>query len=63
MDPKILLQYMSKSVLLVFFSKSFIVFSLTFRSLIYFEVFFFNLCVCVCGVRQFSNLVLLHIAV
>ena len=67
MDPKILMQYMSRSVLLVFFSKSFIVLNLTFRSLIYVEFFFFNLGVCVCmyvyGVRQCSNLVLLHVAV
>ena len=70
MDPKILLQYLSRSVLLVFFCKSFIVFNLTFRSLVYFEfLVFFLICVCVCvcvcvyGVRQCSNLVLLHVAV
>ena len=40
-----------------FFSKSTIVFSLTFRSLIHFEFIFF------CGVRMCSNLILLHVAV
>ena len=40
-DPKkILLQFMSKSVLLIFSSKSFIVSGLTFRSLIHSELIF-----------------------
>ena len=39
-SKKILLWFMSKSVLPVFSSKSFIVFDLTFRSLIHFEFFF-----------------------
>ena len=42
-ELKILLWFMSKTVLPVFSSKSFIVSGLTFRSLIYFEI----LCVCV----------------
>ena len=57
MEPKKLLQFMLKSVLPMFSSRSFIVFSLTFRSLIYFEFIF------VYGVRERSNLILLHIAV
>ena len=40
-SKKILLQFMSKSVLPMFFSRSFIVPSLTFMFLIHFEVFFF----------------------
>ena len=41
----------------MFSSKSFIVFSLTFKSLIHFEFSF------VYGVREFSNFILLHVAV
>ena len=54
---KILLWFMSKSVLPMFSAKSFIVSSLTFRSLIHFEFIF------VCGVRACSNFILLHKAV
>ena len=46
---------MSKSVLPVFSSKSFIVSGLTFRSLIHFEFVF------VYGVRKCSGFILLHI--
>ena len=45
------------SVLPMFSSKNFIVFSLTFRSLIHFDFVF------VYGVRKCSNFVLLHVAV
>ena len=48
---------MSKSVLPVFSSKSFIVSSLIFRSLIHFEFIF------VYGVRECSSFILLHVAV
>ena len=48
---------MSKSVFPMFSSKSFIVSGLTFRSLIHLEFIF------VCGVRQCSNFILLHVAV
>ena len=48
---------MSSSVLPVFFSKSFIVSGLTFRSLIHFELIF------VCGVRKCYNYIVLHAAV
>ena len=48
---------MSQSVLPMFSSKSFIVYDLTFRSLIHFEFIF------VYGVRKCSNFILLHIAV
>ena len=48
---------MSKSVLPMFSSKSFIVSCLTFRSLIHFEFIF------VYGVRECSNFILLHVAV
>ena len=53
---KILLQFIAKSVLPMFSSKSFIV-SSTFRSLIHFEFIF------VCGVKEFYNFILLHVAV
>ena len=56
-SKKLLLQFMSKSVLPMFSSKSFIVSGLTFRSLIHFEFIF------VYHVREFSNLILLHVAV
>ena len=48
---------MSKSVLPMFSSKSFIVSGLTFSSLIHFEFIF------VYGVRECSNFILLHVAV
>ena len=48
---------MSKGVLPVFSFRSFIVFGLTFRSLIHFEFIF------VYGVRECSNCILLHVAV
>ena len=54
---KILLQFMSQNVLSIFSSKSFIVSSLTFRSLIHFELTF------VYGIRECSNFILLHGAV
>ena len=47
---------MSSSVLPLFSSKSFIVSGLTFRSLIHFEFIF------VCGKRECSNFILLHVA-
>ena len=53
----ILLRFMSKGVLPMFSSKSFVVFSLTFRSLIHLEFIF------VYGVRECSNFILLHVAV
>ena len=48
---------MSSSVLPKFYSKSFIVSGLTFRSLIHFEFIF------VYGVRKCSHFILLHVAV
>ena len=54
---KNLLQFMSKSVLPMFFSKSFIVSGLIFRCLIHFEFIFLY------GVRECSNFILLHVAV
>ena len=54
-SKKILLRFMSESVLPVFSSKSFMVSGLTFRSLIDFEFIF------VYGVRECSNFILLHI--
>ena len=56
-SKKILLQFMSKSVLPMFSSKSFIVSGLTFRSLIHLEFILVN------GVRECSNIILLHVAV
>ena len=56
-SKKILLQFMSKSVLPMLSSKSLMVSGLTFRSLIHSELSF------VCGIRECSNLILLHIAV
>ena len=50
---KLLLWFMSRSVLPVFSSRNFIVFGLTFKSLIHFEFIF------VYGVREYSNLILL----
>ena len=56
-SKRIFLWFMSKSVSPMFSSKSFIVSSLTFRSLIYLEFIF------VYGVRYHSNFILLHVAV
>ena len=56
-SKKLLLQFMSNSILLMSFSRSFMASSLTFMSLIHFEFIF------VYGVRKWSNLILLHIAV
>ena len=56
-SKKIVLRFMSKSVLPMFSSKSFIVSSLTFRSQIHFEFMF------VFGVRECSNFILLRVAV
>ena len=53
-SKKILLLFMWKSVLPMFFSKSFIVSGLIFRSVIYFEFIF------VFHVRECSNFILLH---
>ena len=55
-SKKILLQFMSKSVLSRFSSRSCIVSSLTFRSLINFEFIF------VYGDKECSNCILLHVA-
>ena len=56
-SKKILLRFTSKSVLPLFSSKSFIVSSLTFRSLIHFEFIF------VYGVKGCSNFIFLHVVV
>ena len=48
---------MSKSILPIFSSKSFIEYGLTFMSLIYFEFIF------VYGIKECSNFILLHVAV
>ena len=56
-SQRILLQFISSSVLHMFSSKSFIVSGLTFRSLIHLEFIF------VYGVRKCSNFILLHAAV
>ena len=56
-SKKILLQFMPNSVLPMFSSNSFIVSSLTFRSLIHFQFIFGY------GVRECSNFILLHVAV
>ena len=56
-SEKILPQYMSKSVLPVFSFRSFILSSLTFKSLLHFEFIFEY------GVRECSNFVILHVAV
>ena len=56
-SKKTLLRFMPKSVLPMFSSRSFIVSSLTFRSLIHFEFIF------VYGVRECFNFILLHVAV
>ena len=56
-SKKILLCFMLKNVLLMFSCRSFIVSSLTFKSLIHFELIF------VYGVRECSNFILLHVSV
>ena len=56
-SKKILLWLMSKSVLPMFSSRSFIVSGLTFRSLIHFEFIFLY------GVKECSNFILLHVTV
>ena len=56
-SKKLLLIFMSKSILPMFSSKSFILSGLTFRSLIHFEF------ILVYGVRECSNFFLLHVAV
>ena len=56
-SEKLLLRFMSKSVLPMFSCRSFIVSSVTFRSLIYFEFIF------VYGAREGSNFIVLHVAV
>ena len=56
-SKKILLQFMSKSVLPMFSSRSFMVSSVIFRSLISFDFIF------VYGVRKCSHCILLHVAV
>ena len=56
-SKRILLRFMSYSVLPMFSSKSLMVSGLTFRSLIHFEFIF------VFGVRECSNFILLHVAV
>ena len=52
------LGFMSRNALPIFSSKSFIVASCTFSYLILFEF----LCVCMCGVSEYSNFILLNIA-
>ena len=56
-SKKILLWFMSKSILPMFSSKSFIVSGLTLRSLIHYEF------ILAYGVREHSNFILLHVAV
>jgi len=56
-SQRILLCFMSSSVLPMFSSKSFIVSGLSFRSVIHFEFIF------VYGVRKCSTFILLHVAV
>ena len=53
-SKKILLQFMSRSILLMFSHKNFIVFSLTFRSLVHFQFIF------VYGVREYSNFIVVQ---
>ena len=57
MDPKRYFYNICQSVLPVFSFRSFILSSLTFKSLIHFEFIF------VYGVRECSNFVILHVAV
>ena len=54
-SKKISLQLMSKSVLPMFSSKSFIVSGLAFSYLAHFEF--------MCGVSEYSNLILLHVGI
>uniref|UniRef100_A0A8D1P4F0 Uncharacterized protein n=1 Tax=Sus scrofa TaxID=9823 RepID=A0A8D1P4F0_PIG len=56
-SKNISLPFMSKSVLPIFSSKSFIISGLTFKSLVHFEFIF------VCGVRECSKFIPLHVAV
>ena len=56
-SKKMLLRFMSKRVVPMFSSRSFIVSSLTLRSLIHFEFIFLY------GVKECSNFILLHVAV
>ena len=56
-SKKILLRFMSKSILPVFSPRSFTVSGVKFRSLIHFEFIF------VYGVRGCFNFILLHVAV
>ena len=56
-SKKLLLWFMSKSVLSMFSSRSLIVAGLTCRSLVHFELIF------VWGFRECSNFILLHVAV
>ena len=56
-SKKILQQFISKCLVPMFSFRSFIVSDLTFRSLIHFELTF------VYGVREYSNFILLHVAV
>ena len=56
-SEKILLKFMIENVLPMFFSKSFIISSLIFMSLIHFKFIF------VYGVRECSNFILLYVAV
>ena len=56
-SKKFLLRFMSNSVLPMFSSKTFIMSSITYKSLIHLEFIF------VCGVRECSNFILLHVAV
>ena len=57
LTTKILLRQMSKNVLLMFSSRSFMVSGLIFKPLIYFEIIY------VYGVRKWSSSILLHVAV
>ena len=56
-SKNILLWFMSKTIWCLSFPLSFIVSSLTFRSLIHFELIF------VYGVRECSNFILLHVVI
>ena len=56
-SKKVLLQFMSKGVLIIFTYKSFIISGLRFRSLIYFELIF------VYGVKECSNFISLYVPI
>ena len=56
-DPKILIMFISKSAVPIFSSRSFLFSGLIFRSLLHFEFIF------VYGVRNCSNLILLHVVI